>query len=494
MTINAPRLSPGGLLSLLRQSPVISTPEGRKLAEILAKSSNCHEVKVRVKTAGKAAKKGRPTPFNGQRLALLHDSARYALSKGTEPTPLNAAQRTAALRMFGVSLVPTRAVVQQMVQDTSSLLPQTPQQIIAALNEQKLKVAALKQQAQATEPQVRVSAMQQLPVALKQLAALVAAAKVKHIEAMRGFNKFNEVSVRPDQRQARMAGVKKQLSAAKKELAATKRAIRKLKPGALRQSYYTKAEALIGKIKVLKQRYIMLRQGRDLIRVRKIAAGRIPRKPLPQTTDKPIALDPVLARIMIRYLAARIPRHPGEGRRHFIFRLRMYFKRALARFLRLREKGETPAAAAESASVSTIVEDSAALESEVCAGGEAQDPAADAMDGIANEYRKDLELAATQLAPETAAHSGPGEFINPQVAQELHASVAEASDPALALAQAATSEAELMTGFEASIPAEETFTLADAEGITPAKQQGEWYRNKYLLGGAAVAAAYLATR
>ena len=493
MTAIAPRLSPGGLLSLLRQSPVINTPEGRKLAEILAKSSNCNEVKVRVKTAVKAAAK-KPTPYDGQKLGILHESARYALSKGTIPTPLNAAQRTQALKIFGVSLVPAKAVVQQMVQETSTLLPKTPQQIIEALNAQKLKVAALKQQAQSTDAKVRVNAMQELPVALKQLAALVAAAKVKHIEAMRGFNKYNEVSVKPHQRKARAAAVKKQLAAAKKELDATKRAIKKLKPGALRQSYYTKAESLIAKIKVLKQRYMLLRQGKDLVRVRKIAAGRIPRKPLPQTTDKPIPLDPVLARIMIRYLAARMPRHPGEGRQHFIFRLRMYFKRSLARFLRLREKGETPAAAAESAAVSTIVEDSAALESEVCAGGEAQDPAADAMDGIANEYRKDLELAATQLAPETAAHSGPGEFINPQVAQELQASVAEASDPALALAQAATSEAELMTGFDASIPAEETFTIVDAEGIAPDQQQGQWYRNKYLLGGAAVAAAYLATR
>jgi hypothetical protein len=492
MTASAP-LSPAGLLSLLRQSPVIHTPEGQKLASILAKSSNCNEVNVRVKTAAKAAAKKR-LPYDGQKLHVLHQSARYALAKGTIPTELNAAQRTEALKMFGVSLVPPKAVVQHMVQQTSALLPKTPQQIMEELGAQKAHVAALKQQAQSTDEAVRVNAMQQLPAALKVLASLVAAAKVKHIEAMRGFNKYNEVTVKPHQRKAKMANVKKQLIVTKKELAATKRAINKLKPGALRQSYYTKAEDQAAQIKVLKQRYLLLRQGKDLVRVRKIVAGRIPRKPLPQTSNQPIALDPVLARIMIRYLAARIPRHPGEGRQHFIFRLRMYFKRSLARFLRLREKGETPAAAAESAAVSTIVEDSAALESEVCAGGEAQDSAADAMDGIANEYSKDLELAATQLAPETAAHSGPGEFINPQVAQELQASVAEASDPALALAQAATSEAELMTGFEATPVVDETITIADVESMAPSPDGAQWYKNKYLLGGAAVAAAYLATR
>ena len=66
-----PRLSPAGLLSLLRQSPVINTPEGRKLAEILAKSSNCNEVKVRVNTAVKAAAKNAQLPYNGQKLAIL---------------------------------------------------------------------------------------------------------------------------------------------------------------------------------------------------------------------------------------------------------------------------------------------------------------------------------------------------------------------------------------------------------------------------------------
>jgi len=104
MTASAP-LSPAGLLSLLRQSPVIHTPEGHKLASILAKSSNCNEVNVRVKTAAKAAAKKR-LPYDGQKLHVLHQSARYALAKGTIPTELNAAQRTAALKTFGVSLVP----------------------------------------------------------------------------------------------------------------------------------------------------------------------------------------------------------------------------------------------------------------------------------------------------------------------------------------------------------------------------------------------------
>ena len=489
-----PRLSPAGLLSLLRQSPVINTPEGRKLAEILAKSSNCNEVKVRVKTAVKAAAKNAQLPYNGQKLAVLHESARFALAKGAIATPLNAAQRRAALAMFGVSVVPTAAAVKQMAQDTAALLPKTPQQIHTALADQKAKVEALQAQAKSDNAEVALNAKKQMRGALQDLAKLVAAAKVKHIEAMRGFNRYNQVNVSPAQRKARMGAVKKELAAAKKELAATKKAVRKLKPGNLRQSYYTKAEAQAAQVKVLQERYLLLRQGKDLVRVRKIASGRIPRKPLPQTSNQPVALDPVLARIMIRYLAARIPRHPGEGRQHFIFRLRMYFKRALARFLRLREQGETPAAAAESASVSTIVEDSAAIESEVCAGGEAQDEAADAMDGIANEYAKDLELAATQLAPETAAHSGPGEFINPQVAQELQASVSEASDPALAVAQAATSEAELMTGFSTSPPAEATFTVVDVEGDEASQGAAEWYKNRYLMGGAALAAAYIATR
>jgi hypothetical protein len=51
-----------------------------------------------------------------------------------------------------------------------------------------------------------------------------------------------------------------------------------------------------------------------------------------------------------------------------------------------------------------------------------------------------------------------------------------------------------MTGFEATPVVDETITIADVESMAPSSDGAQWYKNRYLLGGAAVAAAYLATR
>jgi len=483
------RLSPQGLNQLLAStSAALQTPEGQKLSAILSRSKSCKEAKVRVAASARMATKDPALPYDGRRLKILHESLRFAASGGREPTTLNAAQRRSALQIFNVHPSTPAAVVAQISKETQAILPVPAQKLASDLHRAKKHVEELKSLSKSHDADVRIRAQKELPAALRDLARLVVAAKVKHVEAMSGFRRYNEIQVPEAQRKARMSNVKKQLRVQQKELSATKRHVKRLKPGALRNSYLTKAQATSAQVKVLKHRYTMLRHGRDLVRVRKIASGPIPRKPLPQSSDSQYDITPTTARIMIRYLAARIPRHNGEGRKHFIFRLRMYFKRALARYLRLREQGEAEAAAAESASVMTVVDDGPALESEVCAGGEARDNAADAMENIANSYTKDLELAATQLAPETAAHSGAGEFINPSVASELSASAQEASDPNLAIAQATTSEAELMQAFDTTPPSDEVFTLSDVTASGEMTTKPQWYKNKYLLGGAALAA------
>ena len=483
------RLSPQRLSQLLASSsPASASPEGQKLASILAQSKTCKEAKVRVAASARMAAKDPTLPYDGRKLKILHASLRFAASGGKEPTSLNATQRRAALKIFNVQHSTPEAAISQMAEETTAILPVPAQKLATELHRAKKHVEELKNLSQSHDGDVRIRAQKELPEALQNLARLVVAAKVKHVEAMRGFRRFNEISVTAAQRKARMANVKKQLSKEQRELTATKRHVKRLKPGALRNSYLTKAQASSAQVKVLKHRYMMLRGGKDVVRVRKLASGPIPRKPLPQSSNSEYDISPPTARIMIRYLAARMPRHNGEGRKHFIFRLRMYFKRALARYLRLREQGEAEAAAAESASVMTIVDDGPALESEVCAGGEARDNAADAMDNIANSYAKDLELAATQLAPETAAHSGPGEFVDPAVAGEVAAAATDATNSNLALAQATTSEAELMQSFETSPPGDEVFTIADVSAPGEMTGKAQWYKNKYLLGGAALAA------
>jgi hypothetical protein len=154
--------------------------------------------------------------------------------------------------------------------------------------------------------------------------------------------------------------------------------------------------------------------------------------------------------------------------------------------------------------VATVVEDAPVLEAEVSAGGEAADIAADAYAPLVDQMTTDLEMAATDLAPETAANDPASAYTSPSVGQEIQASAQEAGDPVLAEAQIDAAMAELAAAGNLDVSPSTTTDEGDliifqdaTEGSyedTGASGSAEgtaaWYKSPFVIGAAVLAAAF----
>lgn len=408
----------------------------------------------------------------------------------------------------------------QMAQRVASIMPKSPAELVAALQAHKAQLAVLRDQverAKAGDPAL-VSQLAQLEAqykkALQDGAALVTASKLKQASMAGMIKRCRRIQIKNEaERQARLAQVATSIKQMDSGLQSLATQVAKAPSAALRAQLATKLQAGKAARGVAVERYKLLRQGEDLTPIKYVNTATklktIDISPLfVQARKNPAegsglpTVDPMLRRVMIRYLASKLPRRKGEARCDFVERLRMYAKRTLVRYLANHANGMEQTAAAEDAVVDTLTEDAAALEEAASAGGQPADASMDAVSPLVDEMATDVEQATTDLAPETAANSPASDYVAPSVGEEITASSNEALDPAFVDAQLAASIAEigaagnLDVSLSATTEDGETLVFQDAAESTAEDADagvagaGAWYKNPFVIGAAALAAVF----
>lgn len=419
-----------------------------------------------------------------------------------------------------MSLKPGGQMV-QMAQRVASIMPKSPAELVSALQAHKARLGVLRDQVERAKAgdSALASQLPQLEAAYKQAlqegAALVTASKLKQASTAGMIKRCRRVQVKNEaDRQARLKLVGDSIKRLDGAAQALTTQASKASSAALRGQLVGKLQAAKSARATAVRRYKLLRQGEDLTPIKFVQTAE-KLKPLNlsgllqrQVGQKNIAagslpaVDPVMRRVMIRYLASRIPRRPGESRCDFVERLRMYAKRTLARHLTNEASGMDPAAAAESAVVDTITQDAAALEAAVNAGGQPADADMEMVAPLVDEMETDVELAATDLAPETAANSPASDYTSSTVGDEILSSAAEAADPTFVNAQLDASIAEIAASGNLDVSLSETtedgelLLFQDAAEMTSedadagVESAGVWYKNPFVIGAAVLAAAF----
>ena len=406
----------------------------------------------------------------------------------------------------------------QLAERVASIMPKTPAELVVALQAHKAHLAVLRDQverAKAGDPAL-APRLAELEVAYKEAlqsgAALVTASKLKQANMAGMIKKCRRVRLKDKQEQmARLSQVSANIKKADELSKALTVQVARAPSVQLRAQMTARLHANRTARGALVERYKALRQGEDVVPVRPVTVS-IARPPIglftaiqAQGADATAPLppiDPVLRRVIIRYLGAKLPKRAGESRCDFVERLRMYSKRAMARYLANQAKGLDATAAAETAVVDTITQDTAALEAEVSAGGQAVDTEADAVAALVDSMQTDVEQAATDLAPETAANSPDSAYTSPLVGEEIVISAAEATDPAFVDAQLDASIAELAVSgnldLSPSATTEDGETLIFQDARESAAEDSAagvgapttWYKNPFVIGAAVLAAAF----
>ncbi len=397
----------------------------------------------------------------------------------------------------------------QMAERIAAIMPKSPAELVSALQVHKARLAVLRDQverAKAGDPAL-VSQLPQLEAAYKKAlqdgAALVTASKLKQASMAGMIKRCRRIQIKNEaERQARYAQVAASLKKMDTDLQALDGQVRQASSPALRAQLMTKLQVGKSARGTLVQRFKLLRQGEDLTPINYVQTSQ-KLKPVGLTlTGEPLTVDPVLRRVMIRYLASKLPRRPGESRCDFVERLRMYTKRTLVRYLAAQAQGMEAAAAAEAAVVDTLTQDAPVMEEAVAAGGQPADTGMDAVSHLVDAMETDVEQATTDLAPETASASPISDYVSPSVGEEILASSSEALDPAFVNAQLDASIAEIGVAgnldVSPSVTTEdgETLVFQDAaEGLAEdaeagVAEAGAWYKNPFVIGAAVLAAAF----
>ena len=397
----------------------------------------------------------------------------------------------------------------QMAQRVASIMPKSPAELVAALQAHKVRLAALRDQverAKAGDPAL-VSQLPQLEAAYKKAlqdgAALVTASKLKQSSMAGMIKRCRRIQIKDEaERQARLAQVSASITKLDSDLQALTAQIGKAPSAALRGQLVAKQQVGKSARSTLVQRYTLIRKGEDLTPIKYVqTAQKLKPVGLILTGETP-TIDPVLRRVMIRYLASKLPRRPGESRCDFVERLRMYTKRTLARYLANQAQGVEAAAAAESAVVDTLTQDAQVMEEAVSAGGQPLDAEMEAVAPLVDAMETDVEQATTDLAPETAANSPISDYVSPSIGQEILASSSEAMDPTFVNAQLDASISEIAAAgnldVSPSVTTEdgETLIFQDAnesaaeDADAGVAEAGTWYKNPFVIGAAVLAAAF----
>jgi hypothetical protein len=414
---------------------------------------------------------------------------------------LNSLDRANAVKFFGpvrnISMKDQEAAAQEVAAEAASLAPVRPEVLAGKIRIQQKILRSLDSRIKGERIAERRKALQaERKERLKEAAALVTAAKVKELNDAHRFKPFDIKSVKPTESRRRTAAIIKQIRVIDGQLKKLMMRMKTLKPGIQRTVTYNQYQKLNAEKSGLLKRLRLLRTGKDRVLLRRVRTE----SPRPQILLPPGVMftpAPDMVTVIVRYLAQRIPRRPGESRRHFLLRLRMYVQRALARYAANSASEPEPAAAAEAAAVATITDDSEAIESEVDAGGVAEDPAAESMAEVVEELTPVLEQAAADLAPETVVNSAPEEFLTPADAEVAAAPVSpefieEAPPEVVEEILPEEIEQELEEAFETldlqETPDFEEYAVAFDEETRP------WFKNPVVLGGAALAALLILRR
>lgn len=488
------------------KAPALMASAVSTLRALAAPVQNLYIVDQRVQAqVAQAEASGSPADSaQAKTLTSAHELAKFVAGTPEERASnrvLNSLDRVNAIKFFGPvrneSMEFKQEAAQQVAAEAASLAPVRPEVLAGKIRTQQMLLRELDAKIKAEQSAARRAQLQAVrQEKLKEAAALVTAAKVKELNDARRFTPFDITKVQAADARRRVQIILSRLREIDAEIRKVSLRMKTLKPGLMRTMLFNQQAKLTAERKGLHQRLRLLRTGRDKIAIRRVVT-QTPRVPVRLVPGVIFTPAPDMVRVIVRYLAQRIPRRMGESRRQFLLRLRMYVMRALARYAANSAAEPNPAAAAEAAAVATVTDDTPAIESEVDAGGVAEDTAAEAMAEVVEEYIPELEQAAADLAPETVEHSEPEEFVAPADAAVVAAPpsaefVDSAPEEVVEQVLPEVMDQELEQAFETldipSAPSLAEVAIATQEDTRP------WYTNPVVLGGAALAALLILRR
>lgn len=440
-----------------RPSYNTNTPQIRQIeAQLGVVAKQLSAVNLRLATASAADK-----------MALLSQRSKLMTYQSQLQTQLRKLKRPSA-----------QAAAASIAAQAAQIAPTSPKALAGQLREQKHLLDTLQQRIdQSTDPQEKAGLQAAMRSHLKTSAAMVTAAKVKQAQASKKLAPYDIQRVSSTSQRSRISAVNKRLAALQKLIADLTKRIYRLGAGSIeRMKLVTERAKLIAERDTLTSRLALLKKGKDRIQMR-VVVGDVQREQILLPEKLASVPNAELVAVLVRYLASRMPRRQGEGRQQFLFRLRAYVMRALARYAANSAQTTDSAAAAEAAAVATITDDSAAIESEVNAGGIAADPAADAMapyvDGLSNQ----MEAAAADMAPDVFSTWDTSGYTVPASPEGYPSQVVAAETPATpeqAIEQLDTVATEM------------TELGDDLEELED--EDYAWYKNPLLWAGAGLAA------
>lgn len=183
---------------------------------------------------------------------------------------------------------------------------------------------------------------------------------------------------------------------------------------AVRRNLQARYQSLMAERVHLHRRMMLLREGRDYLLPRPLAAHQV------RVARKRLNLPPVIATptvnetgALVGLLVTRIQRRKEDTDDTFRERLVSYLRRALVRWSN-RKAAQAPADEAVVGAVAeTLSEDSAALEAEADAGGSVQDPVADVFGPLVDSeaVQEQVDGAIDNLQPTVVQDVDPGEAV-----------------------------------------------------------------------------------
>ena len=344
---------------------------------------------------------------------------KYAASSDqwrAERSNLDAKGRDLAVKLFGPlykgSGSSTTLAISQQAEEQSH---KSPEELIAQMKSRKIRIEMLKKKIKGANPSLQAKLHSQLNEELLQTAALITAAKGKQLSATR-FTPSETVAVDAAQQSVLTEQVERQVAQLIASRDHKKAMMEQLPAGSSRNQLFTEVTALNTQIVRAQTRLQALAQGKDIV-PSSTPVGAPPRPVLSLPANAQPSMDEQSAANMYASLKALLPRQADETDEQYAARIKESMARALARFVVEQHAGATVPEATQRAVEQTVVHDAPVIAAEIQAGGVASDPAAQAMQPVAEA------VVASVVAPDpgsvSAAVSAAAPSIQAQLTEEI---------------------------------------------------------------------------
>ena len=333
-----------------------------------------------------------------------------------ERSKLDATGRELAVKLFGPLYKSSMAsAAEAAAQRAEAQSHKSPEELIAQMKSRKVRIELLKKKIKGANPAVQAQLQSQLNEELLQTAALITAAKGKQLSATR-FTPSETVPVDAAQQAVLTEQVQRQVAQLIASRDQKKAMMEQLPAGSTRNQLFTEVTALNTQILRAQARLEALAQGKDIV-PSSTPVGAPPRPVLSLPANAQPSMDEQSAANMYASLKTLLPRQADETDEQYAARIKESMARALARFVVEQHAGATVPEATQKAVEQTVVQDAPVIAAEIKAGGVASDPAAQAMQPVAEAVV--ASVVAPDPAPVAATVAAAAPVIQAQLTEEI---------------------------------------------------------------------------